>query len=211
MTIPIVAPTDSTDNVKRCPKCGESKPRPEFHRNASMKDGLSTWCKACACANTRSWTSNNRERDRANSRRWSDANREYKREQDRLYAATHKEQKRAYDKVYGQVNKDRKDENSRRYRETDKGKTSRRFNVQRRRTRKLAAGGTFTAADIEAIRVAQDNRCYLCHKKLKTYHIDHFIPIAKGGTDDPGNLRLACPHCNQSKGAKHPFELGVLL
>jgi 5-methylcytosine-specific restriction endonuclease McrA len=77
--------------------------------------------------------------------------------------------------------------------------------------RRRAASGSFTAADIEAIRVAQGNRCYLCGKKLKKYHVDHFIPIAKGGTSDPGNLRLACPKCNQSKHAKHPFELGILI
>jgi hypothetical protein len=211
VTTPIITPTDSPDNLKRCPRCGEIKPRSEFHRNASCKDGLATWCKDCACASARMWTAENRERNRVNSQRWAAENREYKREQDRIYTESHKEEKRAYDKVYSQVNRDRKDENSRRYRETDKGKTSRRYNVLRRRARKLSAGGTFTPADIEAIRVAQGNRCYICHKPLKKYHIDHFIPLAKGGTNDPGNLRLACPKCNMGKSDKHPFELGVLL
>lgn len=73
------------------------------------------------------------------------------------------------------------------------------------------ASGSFTAADIESIRIAQGNRCYLCGKKLKKYHIDHFIPISKGGTNDPGNLRIACPKCNLSKGAKHPHDIGLLI
>jgi 5-methylcytosine-specific restriction endonuclease McrA len=73
------------------------------------------------------------------------------------------------------------------------------------------APGSFTAADIEAIRVAQGNRCYICHKKLTKYHIDHFIPLALGGTHDPGNLRLACPKCNMSKHDKHPHDMGLLI
>ena len=73
------------------------------------------------------------------------------------------------------------------------------------------AGGSFTAADIEAIRTAQGNRCYLCGARLKKFHIDHFIPLALGGTNDAGNLRLACPTCNLSKGAKHPHDMGRLI
>jgi 5-methylcytosine-specific restriction endonuclease McrA len=72
--------------------------------------------------------------------------------------------------------------------------------------------GTFTGDDIEAIRKAQGGRCYICHKKLgKKYHIDHFIPIKLGGTNDPGNLRLACPHCNLTKSGKHPHDMGILI
>lgn len=73
------------------------------------------------------------------------------------------------------------------------------------------APGSFTAADVEEIRKAQGNRCYICHKKLKKFHVDHFIPIALGGTNDPGNLRLACPRCNFSKNKKHPHALGILI
>lgn len=32
---------------KRCPRCGETKPTSEFHRNRSKADGLHDWCKPC--------------------------------------------------------------------------------------------------------------------------------------------------------------------
>lgn len=32
--------------------------------------------------------------------------------------------------------------------------------------------------------------------------IDHIIPIAKGGTNDPDNLRVMCSLCNDHKGAR---------
>lgn len=33
------------------------------------------------------------------------------------------------------------------------------------------------------------------------YDIDHMVPIAKGGTNDPTNLVLSCPRCNNKKRA----------
>lgn len=37
------------------------------------------------------------------------------------------------------------------------------------------------------------------------YDIDHMVPIASGGTNDPTNLVLACPKCNNDKRAKFRF------
>ena len=36
--------------------------------------------------------------------------------------------------------------------------------------------------------------------------VDHIIPVAKGGTDDPENLVAACRRCNFSKQDKMPDE-----
>lgn len=112
---------------------------------------------------------------------------------------------------YLAANAERIRERNRNFYQTPEGKARQAAYAHNRRARKSSAGGTFTSADIEAIRKAQNNRCYLCGKKLKNYHVDHFIPLALGGTNDAGNLRLACPKCNMSKSAKHPFELGILL
>jgi len=135
---------------------------------------------------------NNPEAAKASSRKWRAAN------TDTVLA-------------YYETNKERINKAQREYRQTTRGAESGRIRQQRRRARKLAAAGSFTRADIEAIRTAQGNRCYICHKPLKEYHIDHFIPLALGGTNDPGNLRLACPTCNRHKGAKHPHDMGQLI
>jgi 5-methylcytosine-specific restriction endonuclease McrA len=135
------------------------------------------------------------------------ANADHYRAKQRKYHAEHPEVRKAY----YENNKEKFREYQQQYRQTEQGKMFFRIRQQRRRFRKAAAGGVFSITDIEAIRVAQGNRCYLCGKKLKAYHIDHFIPLALGGTNDAGNLRLACPKCNLSKGAKHPHEMGLLL
>ena len=48
--------------------------------------------------------------------------------------------------------------------------------------------------------------CQYCGHKppLEYLQIDHFVPVAKGGTDAPDNLRASCMHCNSRKGKRRP-------
>lgn len=41
-----------------------------------------------------------------------------------------------------------------------------------------------------------------CGPEAERWEIDHVVPRALGGRDDPSNLALACRRCNQKKGAK---------
>jgi len=62
------------------------------------------------------------------------------------------------------------------------------------------------AFDEQAQLKHQKHRCYYCGGLLVKYHIDHIIPLSRGGGDNPENKVLACPQCNQSKGSKLPHE-----
>lgn len=53
----------------------------------------------------------------------------------------------------------------------------------------------------------RDNfRCFYCGHSSLTYkislHIDHVIPVSKGGKDEAGNLVTACEKCNLQKAAR---------
>ena len=51
--------------------------------------------------------------------------------------------------------------------------------------------------------------CQICGKYMpdgRDIHIDHIVPIARGGKTVPDNLQVLCSHCNLSKGAKMPDE-----
>jgi 5-methylcytosine-specific restriction endonuclease McrA len=48
-------------------------------------------------------------------------------------------------------------------------------------------------------------RCYMCHEQLAPgWHIEHVIPLARGGMDTPGNVRASCSRCNRRKGLQAP-------
>lgn len=62
----------------------------------------------------------------------------------------------------------------------------------------------------------QRYRCAVCKDRLnRNYHVDHIIPLAKGGKHEPSNVQLLCPTCNVRKSAKDPIrfmrEMGYLL
>lgn len=77
-----------------------------------------------------------------------------------------------------------------------------------RRARERGASGSHTAADIAALREKQHDTCTYCMQRLgdATVHVDHHIPLALGGSNDPDNLRLLHSTCNLMKGARHPAE-----
>lgn len=80
-------------------------------------------------------------------------------------------------------------------------------NHHKRRTMKKDAPGSFSGRDIEKMLIGQNYKCWYCGSSIKGgYHVDHWIPLSKGGSNDPGNLRIACKKCNLSKGAKMPHE-----
>lgn len=62
-------------------------------------------------------------------------------------------------------------------------------------------------ANREAILAKTNGKCVYCGTKLtlqrgqsNSYHRDHVLPVARGGTDDIGNLVPSCQRCNNSKG-----------
>lgn len=113
---------------------------------------------------------------------------------------------------YREQNKEHLREKQRELRRSPKGIIAHRADSHRRRARSMETGGTYTAADIEKIKSSQTNNrgrliCWWCEKPISgKYHIDHRIPLARGGSNNPGNLVLSCPECNLSKHTKLPHE-----
>lgn len=68
------------------------------------------------------------------------------------------------------------------------------------RAKRKAVPGHFTATDLRRLYEEQSGCCYYCEIGLGgKYHVDHKLPIARGGTNDPTNLALACARCNLRK------------
>jgi 5-methylcytosine-specific restriction endonuclease McrA len=214
--------------LKQCSACNEWLPATLecFYAHKRRRGGLDDCCRECRKAKSKAWRQEHPDYSAEYGKQYYQANTDRHKENVRAYKAEHYDEVLAVKRAHYWRNRDEirkgraekyasdgefRDETKRRvkaYRKTDAGRAV----ETRKRAKRESAPGSFTAADIEAIRKAQGGRCYICHKPLgEKWHIDHFIPLALGGTNDPGNLRLACPNCNQSKHAKHPHELGLLL
>jgi 5-methylcytosine-specific restriction endonuclease McrA len=76
----------------------------------------------------------------------------------------------------------------------------------RRRAMELQAEGVYTKEDVRRLLQQNGRVCFYCSTTLAKFHIDHFIPLSRGGSNGPDNLRLSCPSCNYSKGAKMPWD-----
>lgn len=197
---------DFTTTLKRCPQCGQEFPATTefFHRNRCQPDGFVCQCKSCSNAKNREWKRANREKVRDYQRRYRLENLDKFRVYSLRYQHSHPDRIRAFSRRYRRDNIELLREKGRVYVATHPT-----INAAQRRNylaRKRAAEGTHTAADIQAQLKRQKRKCYWCGCKLDKYHVDHVIPLSRGGWNDPSNLVIACPRCNDSKGAKLPHE-----
>jgi 5-methylcytosine-specific restriction endonuclease McrA len=97
--------------------------------------------------------------------------------------------------------------NQYRYHNTPKGRARQKVRLARVRALDIGAPGSCTIEDVFEQYRKQDGKCYWGGAELKEdYHMDHYIPLAQGGSNDPENIVLSCPYHNLSKGGKLPRE-----
>jgi 5-methylcytosine-specific restriction endonuclease McrA len=77
---------------------------------------------------------------------------------------------------------------------------------QNRRAKK-AAGGELPVDIVVRLLELQKGKCACCAKPLKgVYHLDHIMPISRGGENTERNVQLLLPQCNLQKNAKDPID-----
>lgn len=96
---------------------------------------------------------------------------------------------------------------------------ARRDRYHQRRARKKQAS-TGEPVLLEAIAERDRWRCHLCRKRVgkaiawphpRSASLDHLVPLSRGGTHDPANVRLAHLSCNSSKGSRAVGEQLLLI
>lgn len=84
------------------------------------------------------------------------------------------------------------------------------YAAKKNSTRRARLCGSFTQTELEQVKLAQwfgNLCCYYCGCNIDDiYHIEHVIPISRGGSNTIDNIVLACPSCNHSKGNKLVVE-----
>ncbi len=232
-------------DLKKCSRCGIEKPRPEFYKCAACKDGLRGECKRCVAAKQSVYNEKNADKISAQKRRYRSENLEsiqeakrayYLRNSDRIKEKTRRrelekpdevrEAHRAYRRknaasiaermrLYWQQNSSKFREKKKRYYQENKSRLQPGRKAAKARRRNAA--GSVVKADVVWLLEMQRWKCAVCAHSIKKggYHLDHIMPLARGGTNHRENLQVLCPACNLSKSAKHPVDFmqqrGLLL
>lgn len=193
-----------------------------FHRHKGRKDGLTNICQVCNRQHVKNWRDENPEQHRASSKRWriehpEEAraltmqwleNNPARRAQIRMKSQRkHRLSRNAKERIRRLNNLDRYKARKRAYIEAHPEQL--RAQSGRRRARQRGAIGSYNHHDIAILLISQKGLCWWCGKLLDDhYQVDHRIPLARGGSNTPENLVLACEYCNKSRGAKLPQEWG---
>ena len=193
--------TPNDTPFKTCTKCGKTFPATTeyFYKRKKGKYGLHAPCRECHrrdvhqynqryyYAHAKEIVVHHKERRQAHP--------EKAREKSRRYAAAHRDSINAGHR-----------RRQRRYRE------STRISTRNHRALKYGSIAQHTKKDVELQRKTQTNRngelcCWWCGKTIKSgYHVDHVIPLSRGGSNAPENIVISCPRCNLSKSDKLPQE-----
>ncbi len=143
-----------------------------------------------------------RDSDRERGRKRRAANpdkfRKYNREYQRQYRATKPEKDREAKRKYRLSNPDKVRESVHKWQV--KHPDVMRANAKKRRASLMTS--VAEAPTVEQIATLMKDPCVYCGDPSE--HMDHVIPLARGGTHEIDNLVPACKACNLSKGSKLP-------
>ena len=163
--------------LKRCTKCGETKPNTNeyFAFSNKSKGILRPSCKVC-------------------DKKHREKNKDKMKEYNKNYYENNKEKMKEYNKNYYENNKDKIKE----YRENNKDKIK--GYTHKRRALKLGNGGSYTKAQWLDTLEYFDYKCAYTGECIKhSCHVEHIVPISKGGTSYIWNLVPSTASANLSK------------
>jgi 5-methylcytosine-specific restriction endonuclease McrA len=188
-----------------CSKCGKV--------DSAIKKGA--YCRPCKIQYLREYRAKNRDALIAKARARYKANPEIfraqkrkswmkkpevYRERCRQYHAASADKRRAHRDKH----RDRYQADWRRYWARDKARASRR--LYRSKTRRRAAEQSIQWESIDRVEIynRDGGLCRYCGLAVteKGWHMDHIVPVAKGGPHIKSNVCVSCPGCNLKKSTK---------
>ena len=180
----------------------------EFNKESIAEKNAQWWKKNKdkAAGYSRKQFDNNPERVRDRSRRYFKNNKEKVNARCRRWYEEHKKERAEYGKIYRMENKELVAKRYRNWYNANLDKVK--LNSDRCRARKYGAYGDHTSEELKQLKENNKN-CYWCGIYVgDKYHVDHVIPLSRGGTNYISNLVISCPKCNLSKYNKLPSENG---
>lgn len=184
---------------KLCRICGVVKERDDFYAREGSPDGLRNDCKECTRRRSSNSPSKLAQKAAAAERRqtsepfdpasykaqWYQENRLRLSAAQAAWSAAHPEEMRAYRRRWQKANPGNGRKTSAAYLARKMGADTRMISDR----------------DLARLTGRHQGLCAYC-LELPWKHLDHVIPLSRGGRHAIGNLLPACQPCNQSKGPK---------
>jgi len=202
--------------MKRCNKCGELKSLDQFHVKTQNTDGYSHTCKECKSKIDKAYREANKdvlkqktkEKYHNNKEVWKARNKKRYDNATPEEVQRRKEVHRKYNQNMPEDVKKRKQEYNKKYFASEAGKSVTIRSIHKRRAQKIASeDGTVTAQALEELKTTQEYKCNYCKVDLDftakgKVHLDHVIPLSKGGAHSITNVVWSCAKCNLLKSNK---------
>ena len=223
----------SDTDLKVCNTCHETKPLSEYNRNNATRDGHQYVCRECQKIQSRRWSRANK----AHLAAYREANREhrlaYNREyytknataraeyywanRQRLMAANkaryeaNKDEYAERSKQWARENADRVREYKREWAEANRDRLRPMLVANAAKRRALLLNAFVEKVHPLVVLERADGVCGICGEDVDPmeFHVDHIIPLARGGEHSYANVQPAHPFCNVSKGARLPEEMAA--
>jgi 5-methylcytosine-specific restriction endonuclease McrA len=103
------------------------------------------------------------------------------------------------------MNKEKVLTQQKRYRASQNGKAiSQKVEAQRYLQVKSTRDSSITSETLEKLYEEQNGECYICgcdltQLKRRNQHLDHIVPLSKGGKHILSNVAWSCANCNFKK------------
>lgn len=151
-------------------------------------------CKKCAIVTERYNDGKCKPCVRAKNNRWAAKNRESINEKHRQWNAENAEAKRATNARY-------RAKNQKLINERRKAKRALDPSIEKNKSAKRrSAKGVLPKDIVDKLLTSQNWKCRCCNGSLENgYHLDHIVPISRGGTNTEDNVQLLLPQCNLQK------------
>lgn len=192
--------------MKTCTTCLQELPFECFGREAKGKFGLKSKCKECLKQYSKSYYATSESRKNYYKKYKLENKALIKKTMD-FWVKNNPDKIKAKDERYRKANRQKRNEITKQFlaqnpqypgewrkKNPDKVKANR----IRRRAR-VRSAKTFLVSEKD-IKKLLSKPCAYCNKQSE--HLDHVIPLAKGGDHSIGNLIGACSKCNASKSDK---------
>lgn len=170
--------------TKRCCRCQMVLDKAKFTPDNRHVDGLMSACKECNAERVGQYRVTNSGKVKESQQR------HYARNKDQIKYTVRQYREENLEKV--------KRTKRRHYQEnTEVYRASR----QNRRARRRSNGGHISTAEWQSVLDRFNGKCAKCGS-ADNIHMDHVVPLAKGGKHSPDNIQPLCQTCNLRKGVK---------